>query len=159
MSDSFLGLKPLFFSICTEFSALCFPHFWSSYNGAQNFIRKQHAVDAKWILLSLSLINHVEMEGDLCILHSLLWTLDTDWWWCRNPHIRSSLFVGKNSNIICLKAWSSSVWQPMVTVFFARWGGPDWLWWSFCLAVYIAINILMFQKNYRKHQNHYTAML
>lgn len=78
-------------TICTESSALCSPQFWSGYNGAQNFIRK-HAVDAKRIFISLSLISYVEMEvlGGLCVSHGLLrkvWT-----WRCSSPHCQKFPF-------------------------------------------------------------------
>lgn len=70
------ALCPSSKTTCIESSALCSLQFWSSYNGAQNFIRK-HAVDAKRIFISLALVSYVEMEvqGDLCVLHGLLRTV------------------------------------------------------------------------------------
>lgn len=89
-------------TIYIRWSALDSPQFWSSYNGAENLIRK-HSVNADWILISLSLISDVEMEvqGGVCVL-LVAYSLGRIGGGVATHTVSIFLFVFKNSHRPCL---------------------------------------------------------
>lgn len=136
--NSTISTKICHFSPYVQSSALCSPYLWSSYNCAQNFIRK-HAVNAKLIFISLLLINYVEMEVQegVCIFQRCCGQSGQGLTVVQPPTL-SWVPLSLPHNILWLELYSVCVRLPL-WLFFARLIGSEWFWCSIYLSAYAAI--------------------